>query len=85
MLTLFLSSLLDEVEGGRTNTVLAEWGEAYGWSALVGEAMVASLDAAGLESHARTARAAGKEMTAEWLELIAADWPRIREEILTPA
>jgi hypothetical protein len=83
MLTMFLSSLLDEVEGGRTNTVLAEWGDAYGWSTLVGQAMVASLDEGKLTAAADAARAADKEMTAEWLELIAADWPRISGQILS--
>jgi hypothetical protein len=84
MLTLFLSSLLDDVEGGRTNTALAEWGEAYGFSSLVDEAMVTSLDASRLESGARKARAIGKPMTAEWLELLAEDWPQISAAVLTP-
>jgi hypothetical protein len=75
--------LLDEAEGGRTNTLLAEWGEAHGWSKLVGQAMVGSLDEEKLAATAETARAADKAMTAEWLELVAADWPRIRGQILS--
>ena len=59
---LFLSELLDEVEGGDSHTVLAEWAEAFDWIAgttTLGRAMVAGLDAADLAAAA--AAAAGRD------------------------
>jgi hypothetical protein len=79
---LFLAELLDDVEGGDSNTVLAEWGEAFDWIAgtttLVGQAMVSGLDAERVRAAAETARTAGKDETGEWLERIAAGWPQVR-------
>ena len=76
---LFLSELLDDAGGGDSNTVLAEWGEAFDWIAgtttLVGKAMVSSLDAETLRA---TAQAAAGTDTARWLERVAADWTHVR-------
>ena len=79
---LFLSELLDEVAGGRSNRVLAEWAEAFDWIAgttrLVGKAMVSALDTGKLETAAKAAKKAGKTETAKWLERLKADWRPVR-------
>ncbi|WP_157592075.1 hypothetical protein [Solirubrobacter soli] len=76
---LFLSELLDDVDGGDANTVLAEWAEAFDWIAgtttLVGQAMVSVLDADKLRA---AAGRADKPETAMWLERLAAEWPQVR-------
>jgi hypothetical protein len=79
---LFLSELLDDVKGDESNTVLAEWAEAFDWIAgtttLVGRAMVSALDAGKLTTAAKAAKKASKSETAKWLERLAADWPQVR-------
>jgi hypothetical protein len=79
---LFLSELLDDVDGGDSHTVLAEWAEAFdpiaGTTTLVGRAMVSALDAGRLRAAA--ARANDRE-TARRLELLAAEWPQVRARI----
>ncbi len=76
---LFLSELLDEVAGGRSNRVLAEWAEAFDWisgtTRLVGQAMVGALDADQLRA---ASAAASDPETAAWLDRLAADWPQVR-------
>ena len=79
---LFLAELLDDVKGGDSNTVFAEWAEAFDWIAgttrLVGKAMVSALDTAKLETAAKAAKKAGKTETAKWLERLKADWRPVR-------
>jgi hypothetical protein len=76
---LWLSELLDEVRGGDSDTILAQWAEESdaiaGTTTLVGRSLVAGLEAADLTALAADAQ---RVQTAEWLRRLAAAWDDVR-------